>query len=159
MSTCSCGTSFSPSDKFCTGCGASLAGHIAPTATRQPTDFQWRWALATIPIVVGVTISLWFGIGFVSAATATPVDEETTLPLIVGASMFFSMFIGGLVVGLLSPGRTVFEPAVGIAAAVVALNLMTLNLSGVITDWLLPFGMGAAGAAIGEWLQGRLGWR
>ena len=57
--------------------------------------------------------------------------------------------------GWVSPGRTVLEPGVGIAATVIVLNVLSQEISGIVTGWVVPFGIGAGGAAIGEWLQRR----
>jgi hypothetical protein len=65
------------------------------------------------------------------------------------------MLLGGMAAGWLSPGRTIVEPGVGIAAALIGFNLLIGNTSNLLFGWLLPFGIGAGGARIGEWLQGR----
>jgi hypothetical protein len=69
--------------------------------------------------------------------------------------VLISMVLGGMTVGWLSPGRTIVEPGVGIATALIGFNLLNGDTSSLLLGWLLPFGLGAGGARIGEWLQGR----
>lgn len=152
-----CGLNLTETSSFCSGCGEPLAAR----STRGPAapsvgsgGFRWQWALITIPIVVGVSLSLAFAVGLISGFLGASAEDEATMDLLGVASVFTGMFVGGLVVGWVSPGRTVLEPGVGIAAGVIAMNILANNMAGVVLGWLMPFGIGAAGAALGEWLQG-----
>lgn len=156
VATCpACGRETTAPASFCTHCGAPLPAGVSPATPVRAGSFHWRWALLTIPIVVGVTFALASAAGIVTGSLgAVPADEET-LTMMGAGSVLLGMFIGGLVVGWVSPGRTVLEPGVGIAAAVIAMNVVAQQISGIVTAWVLPFVIGAGGAAIGEWLQGR----
>lgn len=168
MATCpSCSETLGPDHRFCTACGkpvSSARTNASPApAVPSATGFRWMWALLTIPIAVGTVLVSAVGVGLVvgilkSRTLATdPTDDAmsdavaTGAPLIVLGSMVFA----GLVVGMLSPGRTVREPGAGLAAAVIAMNLIGGNSQGVVMGWVLPFALGAGGAWVGEWLQGR----
>lgn len=182
MVTCVCGQSISNGDAFCTACGRPAAvadrpgacpkcGHQAAAMASfcsncgtsvaaggngtgsPPQGFQWKWALITIPIVVCVALGLsvlagvWMAIAGVDLA-----NEASSLAFGVGV-LLVSMLLGGFVAGWLSPGRTILEPGVGIAAALTGLNLATGQTDGLVLGWILPLLLGAGGAQVGEWLS------
>lgn len=169
MATCtSCNQPLGDDDRFCTLCGKAAAtpppggpppltsSGAAPAGTAP--GFRWKWALLTIPIAVGTSLGLLVIAGFTMSAIGWSDDTASDgAKLAVGGTWILgSMLLSGLVVGLLSPGRTVLEPAFGLAVAVVALNVLGGDVEGAVGSWVLPFGIGAAGAWLGEWLQGRL---
>lgn len=153
----SCGREATAPGSFCTHCGAPLPVRHAPAAPARATAFHWRWALLTIPIVVAVSFAIAYAAGLVAGSLGFATDAEETITAVGTASVLLGMFIGGLVVGWVSPGRTVLEPGVGIAAAVTAINVLYQDVAGLVAAWVLPFAIGTGGAALGEWLQGR--WR
>lgn len=157
MAVCACGEPLAVAARFCTGCGAPVAARSAlgmPAPSGGSRAFRWQWALITILIVVGVSLSLAFAVGVISGFLGVSAEDESTMNLLGVASVCTGMFVGGLVVGWVSPGRTVLEPGVGIAAGVIAMHILANDMAGVVLGWLTPFGIGAAGAALGEWLQG-----
>lgn len=134
-----------PEGGFCSHCGARLQTGGTPAKV----EFQWKWAALSVPIVVGTTFA-WI----VALAIACVVTDTNPGSLAAGiAALFLGMFTGGMLAGFLSPARTVFEPGVGIAATLVVINLFMGNASGVLMGWLIPFGVGSLGAALGEYLQ------
>jgi len=127
-----------------------------PAGAVQPTEFQWKWALLTIPIVVLVTVVCMVGAVIAFMVVGQPLEDDSPRQAVVGTIvLLISMLLGGMAAGWLSPGRTIVEPGVGIAAALIGFNLLIGNTSNLLFGWLLPFGIGAGGARIGEWLQGR----
>lgn len=154
MNDCACGQSLSSSDRFCPACGKATAALTPATVVDGP--FQWRWALASIPITVGVVLALSFAVGMVMGAAGIPLQKDPRGQAIGALVLLLSMFAGGVVVGYASPGRTIREPGLGIAAALVAANLLGGERgTGLFFSWVLPFVVGSAGAKVGEWLQGR----
>jgi hypothetical protein len=151
MSLCACGQQVAAGDSFCAGCGRPLlAAPAAPPAVAVPAGFQWKWALLTIPIVVVVTLVLMVAAGVLMVAMGAQPDDKPRQALMGVMIILLSMLLGGVLAGWLSPGRTIYEPGVGIAAALTGLNLATGTTDGLLVGWILPFLIGAAGAWIGE---------
>ena len=129
------------------------------TPAPSAAGFRWKWALLTIPITVGtavgltvVTVMMMAALGWSDDSASEGSKEAVGAFIVLG-----TMLLSGVVVGWLSPGRTLLEPAVGLVAATVALNLFFGDAeTNPIGGWMLPFALGAAGAWLGEWLQGRL---
>lgn len=171
MTTCpSCSQPLGGDDRFCTGCGkpVSAAGAAASpvpatpagTAVSSAGGFRWMWALLTIPIAVGTALVVLFGIGFAMAFMGIDLESFAATggakrEVFAVGGLLGGMALAGLIVGWLSPGRTVAEPGVGLAAAVIALNVLAGDTQGLVMGWVVPFLLGAGGAWIGEWLQSR----
>lgn len=128
-------------------------------------NLNWRW--------IGIGVAIMFALNLVAsllmafligpelpAPDATPEEAAATLgggqialAALVGIASFA---IGGYIVGLKSPGRTVLEPGISAAIAV----LITLLVSGAFTlgtliiGGLLPFLAGVLGGYLGEKRQG-----
>ena len=149
MALCACGQQVAAGDSFCTGCGKRVA---APAAAASPSGFQWKWALLTIPIVVGVTLVLMIPAGVLMVAMGVEPEDEARQTMAGVMIILLSMLLGGILAGWLSPSRTIFEPGVGIAAALTGTNLAMGTTDGILLGWVLPFLIGAAGAWIGEQL-------
>jgi hypothetical protein len=69
---------------------------------------------------------------------------------------FLSFAIGGFIVGIKSAGRTILEPGISAAIAVVIALLISGNftLGNMIAGGLIPFAAGILGGWIGERRQG-----
>jgi len=86
--------------------------------------------------------------------------------MLQGLCMILSFFAGGLVIGLISPGLRILEPALGAFLSVSSMMAITLltpsrfyhfSLTKVVLGGALAFGLALAGAKIGERLSGNLG--
>ena len=153
-----CGRQATEPASFCSGCGAQMEGgpvFPTPTPRPQPTGFQWKWMLLTIPIVVAITLACSVVAAFVGAAMGYDMDNPATQTAAGVIAVLSGMLLGGITAGWLSPGRTIVEPGAGIAAALIGCNLLSGDVGNILLGWMLPFGIGAGGARIGEWLQGR----
>jgi len=126
-----------------------------PAGAVQPAEFQWKWALLTIPIVVAVTVACMVAVGLVAGFAGYSLEDSDSQQFVGLIILLISMLLGGMAAGWLSPGRTIVEPGVGIAAALIGLNVLSGETGNILLGWILPFGIGAGGARIGEWLQGR----
>lgn len=166
MTTCpACSQPLGGDDRFCTGCGkpvtAARALDAPPTsAGAASSGFRWTWALLSIPIALGTAFATFCAAGlFMGLAGFTPdaLDaDDSPLPEAFGAMVILgSMALAGLVVGWCSPGRTIVEPGVGLAAAVISMAVVKGDTQAVVSGVVLPFLLGACGAWLGEWLQGR----
>jgi hypothetical protein len=75
---------------------------------------------------------------------------------LVAVVNFLSFVIGGFIVGLKSAGRTIFEPGISAAIAVVIALLISGNFTVVnmVAGGLIPFVAGVIGGWLGERRQG-----
>jgi len=154
MTACSCGQPLQAEDRFCPGCGKVARMQAdRPVLSVATTGFQWRWALMTIPIVIGVTFACMFTLGVLASMAGVNLEAEGAEETLGTLGAIAGIFVGGAVVGWWSPGRTVLEPAVGIAATLATVNVFVGDLGDVIFGWILPFLVGAGGARLGEWIQ------
>lgn len=122
---------------------------------------DWKWILIGVVIMValnllaGIILALALG----SQATATSPDTLT----LTGAQIallavlnFLAFATGGYIVGWKSAGRTILEPGVSAALAVVIGLLISgqLTFLNIIAGALVPFLAGVLGGWLGERRQG-----
>ena len=120
-----------------------------PEAAKQNTTFSWKWVaialgifvVVQVPPIVLLDLDGWAGIG-------------------VSIGIWF---LGGMLVGFLSPGRTFVEPALAaiVAAIPTILYLRWTTPEGLgpetfhyVLAGVLGAGVGLFGARIGESIQG-----
>ncbi len=146
--------------------GDELAhGKRVALAAARP-DFQWRWVGYGMAFMTSVVL---LGLALLRAAQmADWVTTEGEVKAALGASFAAALFLGGALVGSLSPGRTLVEP--GLAAALVSVVAGFLGYGfirlfppagyrGVALELVplavLAFLLGLAGGVVGEALQAR----
>lgn len=129
---------------------------------------DWRW--------IGIGAAIMFGLNFVASLllllvlgdsvpppTATPEEAAAALGggrLALAALVGIASFaIGGYIVGLKSPGRTILEPGISAAIAVLIGLLLsgTFSLGNLLTGGLIPFLAGLLGGWLGERRQSSAG--
>jgi hypothetical protein len=129
-------------------------------------NLDWRW--------VAIGAAIMFGLNFVAslllllllgdslpATTTDPQEAAAALGggrLALGALIGIASFaIGGYIVGLKSPGRTILEPGISAAVAVVVGLLLSgaFSLGNLLAGGLVPFLAGLLGGYLGERHQSR----
>jgi len=160
-----CAQTLRDGDRFCAHCGAAVTElqpgvTIAPATTATGTlhtqplahglaAFQWKWVAIAIPVIL--VLQFLLGMTAVALTGGGPVS--------ILVSSVVSFFTGGFLIAFWSPGITIREPAVGIAVAVVAANLILIktpaSIEVALIGWLLPYFLGLTGARLGEALQAR----
>ena len=122
---------------------------------------DWRWIGIGVAIMFGLNLvaslilTLLLGDAIPSTAT-TPEEAAEALGagrLLLGALISFASFaIGGYVVGLKSPGRTILEPGISAAIAVFIGLLLggAFTLGNLLAGGLVPFLAGLLGGYLGE---------
>jgi hypothetical protein len=124
-------------------------------------NLNWRWIAIGVAIMFGLnlvaSLLLLLLLGDGLPATATdPQDAAAALSggqLALGALIGIASFaIGGYIVGLKSPGRTVLEPGISAAIAVVVGLLLSgaFTLGNLLAGGLVPFLAGLLGGYLGE---------
>ena len=123
---------------------------------------DWKW----IGIGVLIMIALSFAAGLILRLTfGSQLEGVTSIEEIyltggqlalVAVINFLSFLIGGFIVGIKSAGRTILEPGISAAIAVVIALLISGNftLGNMIMGGLVPFAAGVLGGWIGERRQG-----
>jgi hypothetical protein len=125
-------------------------------------SLDWKWI--GIGVVVMVVLNLIAGLilGLVLGAqlegVAGPDDVQLSGGQIVLAAVLnvLAFAIGGFIVGVKSAGRTILEPGISAAIAVVIGLLISGNftLVNIVAGGLIPFAAGVLGGWLGERRQG-----
>jgi len=123
---------------------------------------DWKW----IGIGVVVMIVLNFIGGLILGLVLAPQLEGVTSPediqlsggqiVLAAVTNFLAFAIGGFIVGLKSAGRTILEPGISAAIAVVIVLLISGSFSvvNIIAGGMVPFLAGVLGGWLGERRQG-----
>jgi hypothetical protein len=123
---------------------------------------DWKW------IGIGVVIMLVLNLiaGLILGLALGPQMQEVTSPedlqltsgqaVLAAVLNFLAFAIGGFIVGLKSVGRTILEPGISAAIAVVIALLISGNftLGNIIAGGIVPFIAGVLGGWLGERRQG-----
>lgn len=122
---------------------------------------DWRWIgigaliMFGLNLLAGLILALLVGSAVPETAT-TPEEAAAALGpgrLFLGALISFASFaIGGYIVGLKSPGRTIVEPGISAALAVLVGLLLggAFTLGNLLAGGLVPFLAGLLGGWLGE---------
>ena len=124
-------------------------------------NLDWRWIAIGVAIMFGLnliaSLILVPLIGDSVPATSTnPQDAAAALSggqLALGALISIASFmVGGYIVGWKSPGRTIIEPGISAAIAVIIGLLLSgaFTLGNLLVGGLVPFLAGLLGGYLGE---------
>jgi hypothetical protein len=123
---------------------------------------DWKWI--GIGVIVMIVLNLVAGLilGLVLApqleGVTSPEDVQFTGGQVALATVlnFLAFAIGGFIVGLKSAGRTILEPGISAAIAVVIALLISGNFSilNIVVGGIVPFLAGVLGGWLGEKRQG-----
>jgi hypothetical protein len=123
---------------------------------------DWKWigigvvVMIVLNLIAGLVLGLFMGP--LPEGAASPEAIQLTGGQIVLAAVlnFLAFAIGGFIVGLKSAGRTILEPGISAAIAVVIALLISGNFSfgNLIAGGLVPFIAGVLGGWLGERRQG-----
>ena len=129
-------------------------------------NLNWRWIAIGVAIMFGLNLAasllllLLFGDNLPATAT-DPQEAAAALGdgrLALGALISIASFaIGGYIVGLKSPGRTILEPGISAAIAVIIGLLLSgaFTLGNLLVGGLVPFLAGLLGGYLGERQQSK----
>lgn len=103
----------------CQSCGAkvevlttSYTEEEAHARRHQQESFELRWALLAAGVYLAAQVVILVGLPFIISAF----DPQGLAGLLISCAVWF---VGGIGVGVVSPGKTFVEPAVGALMAVV----------------------------------------
>jgi len=125
---------------------------------------DWKWIgigvaiMVALNILAGFLMALVLGPSLQEAATVDEVALSGGQLALLGAVNFLSFLIGGFIVGVKSAGRTILEPGISAALAVVLALLISSNFSlmNILAGGLIPFAAGVLGGWLGERRQGTI---
>ncbi len=126
----------------------------------RPFSVAWTTVSLVLFLAIELFIGTWLG-PFVIGRYVSPMFH-LQLQMIMH---LVSLYLGGLIVGVVSPGRRLLEPAVAAFASVVIVFMMSFfmpnwffhfDLTRVIVGGGIGFGLGLLGAWQGEKWMGNL---
>lgn len=127
-------------------------------------NLDWKWIGLGVLIMIALNLVAGLIIGFIIAPSiegaATPEEMGASLGaghlLIIAGLNFLSFAIGGFIVGLKSAGRTIIEPGISAAIAVLIALLISgqFSILNLLVGGLVPFAAGVLGGWLGERRQG-----
>ncbi|MBL8666548.1 MAG: hypothetical protein JNM48_03720 [Rhodospirillales bacterium] len=123
---------------------------------------DWKWIAIGVVIMIGLNIAagiiamLVMGAQLESAAAAEQLSLSGGQMLFLAVLNFLAFLIGGFIVGLQSSGKTIIEPGLSAAIAVLFALLISGNFSvfGLVAGGVVPFAAGVLGGWLGERRQG-----
>ena len=129
-------------------------------------NLDWRWVAIGAAIMFGLNLvaSLLLLLLLGDSLPATATDPQEAAAALSGGQLALSALIsiasfaiGGYIVGVKSPGRTILEPGISAAIAVVVGLLLSgaFTLGNLLAGGLVPFLAGLLGGYLGERHQSR----
>ncbi len=125
-----CGFKNQGSPARCASCGAKLDEHVGVELTEeeeharrhQQESFEWKWVFVAFSIHMVLQAIILVALPIV----ITAYDPQGTPGMLISAAVWF---VGGIITGVISPGKTFVEPAVGafLAAAPTVAWLMHID--------------------------------
>jgi hypothetical protein len=121
-------------------------------------NLDWKWIgfgvliMLGLSIAAGIVLGLFLGPDIGDATQVENIELSGGQMALVALVNFLVFVIGGFIVGVKSAGRTVLEPGISAAVAVIIALLISGNFSlgSVLAGGLVPFLAGVLGGWIGE---------
>ncbi|MEM7448751.1 MAG: zinc ribbon domain-containing protein [Myxococcota bacterium] len=160
-----CGAKNPANAKRCNSCGARIEEIRSEyeddellARQNQQDGFEWKWVFISFSIYMLLQTVILGVLPLVIDAY----DPQGLPGLLISAGLWF---LGGIIVGMISPGKTFFEPAVGAMIAVLPTiaylwwiaDVYELSMLAYITGGLLGVMVTLPGAFLGEKIQGNTG--
>ncbi|HMV60289.1 MAG TPA: hypothetical protein PKL69_06230 [Agitococcus sp.] len=129
---------------------------------QQNQPFSWGWILASVGIFVITQLVLAYIVGQVLLGARIPHGLQQ---MVQGFLMLLSYFVGGFLIGVVSPKIRIIEPALGAFASIFLVVIFSFLMpnSYVHFEWLrlliggvIAFGLAMYGAVLGEKLTKQL---
>ena len=127
---------------------------------RQP--FSWKWVGISLAIFIAAELVLGMVVGQILVGKYASFNLKWMLQ---GALNLLSYFVGGVVIGVISPKIRIHEPAVGAFCAVGFTLILTIfspftflafSLPKLVIGGTIAFFLALTGAKIGEKITGQM---
>jgi hypothetical protein len=123
---------------------------------------DWKWIGIGVVIMVVLNVIAGLVLGLFLGPQLEGVTSPEDVRLSGGQAAFAAILnvlvfaIGGFIVGVRSAGRTILEPGISAAIAVLIALVISGNFTvlNIIAGGLVPFAVGVAGGWLGERRQG-----
>jgi hypothetical protein len=123
---------------------------------------DWKWigigvvVMIVLNLVAGLILGLVLGSALEGVTDPAEVQFSGGQVLLAAVLNFLAFAIGGFIVGLKSAGRTILEPGISAAIAVLIALLISGNFGivNLIAGGIVPFVAGVLGGWLGEKRQG-----
>jgi hypothetical protein len=123
---------------------------------------DWKWigigvvVMIVLNLVAGLILALLLGSELEGATSPEDVQLSGSQVVLAAVLNFLAFAIGGFIVGLKSAGRTILEPGISAAIAVLIALLISGNftIGNIIAGGIVPFLAGVLGGWLGERRQG-----
>lgn len=123
---------------------------------------DWKWIGIGVVVMIALSLVAGLVLGLVLGSqlegVTSPEEVELSGGQIVLAAVLniLAFAIGGFIVGVKSAGRTILEPGISAAIAVVIALLISGNFTvgNIIAGGIIPFLAGVLGGWLGERRQG-----
>jgi hypothetical protein len=123
---------------------------------------DWKWigigvlVMLALNLVAGLILALFLGPQLEGVTSPEDVQLSGGQVVLAAVLNFMAFAIGGFIVGLKSAGRTILEPGISAAIAVVIALIISGNftLANIIAGGIVPFLAGVLGGWLGERRQG-----
>jgi hypothetical protein len=121
-------------------------------------NLDWKWIgigvliMVGLNIVAGLLLAPFLAPGIEGATSMEDVDLSAGQMGMLALVNFLIFAVGGYIVGVKSAGRTILEPGISAAGAVLLALLVSQNFSvrNLIGSALVPFLAGVLGGWLGE---------
>jgi hypothetical protein len=112
--------------------------------------------MIVLTLIAGLILGLFLGSQMEGVTSSEDVTLSGGQAALAAVLNFLAFAIGGYIVGVKSAGRTILEPGISAAIAVVIALLISGNFSvlNIIAGGIVPFVAGVLGGWLGERRQG-----
>jgi hypothetical protein len=125
-------------------------------------SLDWKWigigvvVMVVLNFVAGLILGLFLGPQLEGVTSPEEVQLSGGQVVLAAVLNFLTFAIGGFIVGVKSTGRTILEPGISAAIAVLIALLISGNFTilNIIAGGLVPFIAGVLGGWLGERRQG-----
>ncbi len=121
-------------------------------------SLDWKWIgigvaiMLALSILIGLLAGMFIGPELGAVADTQEMELTGGQAALLALGNFLVFAIGGFIVGLKSAGRTIWEPGISAAIAVLIALLLsgTFSLGNLVAGGLVPFLAGVLGGWLGE---------
>jgi hypothetical protein len=144
------------------GVPAECCGRAPVEHREESMALDWKWigigvvVMIMLTLIAGLVLGLFLGPQLEGATSPEDVSLSSGQVLLATLLNLLAFAIGGFIVGVKSAGRTILEPGISAAIAVVIALLISGNFSivNIIAGGIIPFAAGVLGGWLGEKRQG-----
>lgn len=125
-------------------------------------NLDWKWIgigvviMLVLSILAGLVAGLFLTPELASASDVEDIELTGSQAVLLALSNFLVFALGGFIVGVKSSGRTIWEPGISAAIAVLIALLLSgvFSVANLIAGGLVPLLAGVLGGWLGERRQG-----